>query len=165
MANFLLRNPLNPSKVVSLGITYTQLIDVNDRAREHIWVVEIATSETTVSGLPIPPEIIHLTNFESMDEEIKEAVERISAKINWEPLANDTRAPLVDEVFPSTYITSIYSDVKFKLIDLQPTAGIDLTSIQVFINDINVSPDLIVEGDEYGCDVTWRPRIRVLETV
>lgn len=165
MANFLLRNPLNPSKLVNLGITYSQLVNVKDRERELIWVIEIATTETTVSGLAIPPEIIHLTSLESMDDEIREAVERISAKINWEPLVADTRAPLIEEVSPSTYVTSIYSDVMFKLIDLQPSAGIDLTSIQVFVNDIDVSSDLIIEGDEYGCDVTWRPRIRVYETV
>jgi len=99
-----------------------------------------------------------------MDDEIKEAVERISAKINWEPLEADTRPPIVDEITPSTYIASIHSDVKVKLIDLQPSAGIDLNSIRLFINDIEVSPDMIIEGDEYGCDVSWRPRIIVYDT-
>ena len=107
MANFLLRNPLNPGKVVSLGITYTQLVDVNDKQRELLWVVEIATDETTVSGLSIAPEIIHLTNLDSMDEEIKAAVERISAKINWEPLEADGCPPIVEEISPSTYISTI----------------------------------------------------------
>jgi hypothetical protein len=99
-----------------------------------------------------------------MDDEIKEAVERISAKINWEPLEADTRAPIVEEIYPSTYNASINSIVQFKLIDLQPSAGIDLSSIQLFINDIEVSPDMVVEGDEYGCNVSWRPRIVVYDT-
>jgi hypothetical protein len=164
MAEFLVRNPLNPSKAVSFGITYRQIVDVNDRTRELIWVLEIATDETTVSGLAISPEIIHLTSLDNMDEVIRGAVERISAKIDWEPLSDDTRAPIVDEVSPSTYFASIYDNVKFKLIDLDPSAGIDLENIQVFINDIEVSPDLIINGDEYGCEVEWRPTIRVFDT-
>jgi hypothetical protein len=164
MASFLLRNPLNPGKVVSLGITYTQVIDVKDKTRELLWVVEIATNETTVSGVAISPEIIHLIDLDSMDAEIKEAVERISAKINWEPLSEDTRAPIIEEISPSTYTAAITSAVSFGLIDLQPSAGIDLSSIQLFINDIEVSPDMIIEGDEYGCNVSWRPRIIVYDT-
>lgn len=164
MASFLLRNPLNPSKLVSLGITYNQVVDTNDKQRELLWVIEIATDETTVSGLAIPPEIIHLTNLDSMDLEIREAVERISAKINWEPLEADTRAPIVEEISPSTYIAPITSAVSFGLIDLQPSAGIDLSSIKLFINEIEVSPDMIIEGDEYGCNVSWRPRIIVYDT-
>lgn len=164
MAEFLVRNPLNPSKAVSFGITYRQIVDVNDKTRELIWVLEIATDETTASGLAIPHEIIHLTNLEDMDAAIKGAVERISAKINWEPLSEDTRAPIVDEIYPSTYFASIYDNVKFKLIDLNPSAGIDLGNIQLLINDIDVSSDLIITGDEYGCEVEWRPAIRVFDT-
>lgn len=163
MAQFLVRNPLNPSKAVSFGITYRQLVDVNDRSRELIWVLEIATDETTVSGLPIQHEFIHLTNLNDMDDAVKAAVERISAQINWQPLSPDTRAPIIEEVSPSTYIAEMYDNIKFKLIDLNPSAGIDLSSIQVLINEIDVSSELLINGDEYGCYVEWRPKIRVFD--
>jgi hypothetical protein len=164
MAQFLVRNPLNPSKAVSLGITYRQLIDVNTKDGELIWVIELATDETTVSGLAIPHEFIYATSFDKIDDEIEKAVAKISSQINWEPLLEDTREPIVDDVYPSTYIASIYDSVRLKLIDLQPSAGIDFSSIKMIINDIDVSDDLIITGDEYDCQVEWRPAIRVFDT-
>jgi hypothetical protein len=163
MAQFLVRNPLNPSKAISCGITYRQLVDYNTRDGELIWVVEIATDETTVSGLAITPQIIYLTNFDTLDEEIEKAVAKISSQINWEPLLPDTREPIVEEVSPTEYNVSIYENVKFKLIDLQPSAGIDLNNIKMFINDIDVSNDLLITGDEYECSIEWRPPVRVFD--
>jgi hypothetical protein len=164
MAQFLVRNPLNPSKAISLGITYRQLIDVNTKDGELIWVIELATDETTVSGLAIPHEFIYTTSFDKIDDEIEKAVAKISSQINWEPLLEDTREPIVEDVYPSTYIASIYDSVRLKLIDLQPSAGIDFSSIRMIINDIDVSTDLIITGDEYDCQVEWRPAIRVFDT-
>ena len=164
MAQFLVRNPLNPSKAVSLGITYRQLIDVNSKNGELIWVIELATDETTVSGLAIQHEFIYVTSLDKVDDEIEKAVAKISSKINWEPLVEDTRAPIVDSIHPSTYITSIYDSVKLKLIDLQPSAGIDFSSVEMLVNDMDVSADLIITGDEYECQVEWRPAIRVFDT-
>jgi hypothetical protein len=164
MAQFLVRNPLNPSKAVSLGITYTQLIDVNSKDGELVWVIELATDETTVSGLAIPHEFIYTTSFDKVDDEIENAVAKISSQINWAPLVEDTRAPIVDSIYPSTYIASIYDSIKLKLIDLQPSAGIDFSSVEMLINDMDVSADLIITGDEYECQVEWRPAIRVFDT-
>jgi hypothetical protein len=47
--------------------------------------------------------------------------------------------------------------------DLNPSAGIDLNSIKVLINEIDVSSELLINGDEYGCVVEWRPKIRVFD--
>jgi len=164
MATFLLRNPLNPYKVVNVGITYKQLVDVNDDQRELIWVIELAINELTASGTKIPPEILHIRNFDTLDEEIKHAVERLSSKINWEPLSEDTRPPIVEEIYPHSYVASIYDDVKIKLVDLLPSAGIDLSSIKVFINDIDVSSELMINGHEYECELIWRPKLRIFDT-
>lgn len=164
MANFILRNPLNLSKAVSVGITYKQIVDTNDDERELIWVVELATDELTVSGTKIPPEILHIRRFDSLDEEIRRGVERLAAKIDWTPLAADIRAPIIDEIYPDSYIASIYDDVRFKIIDPAPAAGIDLASVKVFINDIDVSNELMFVGNAYECEVIWRPSIRVFDT-
>ena len=164
MAQFLVRNPRNPSKAVSFGVTYRQLLDVNSKDGELVWVVEIATAETTSSGLAIPPSFINVTSFDKIDDEVEKAVAKISSQINWEPLLEDTREPIVEDVYPSTYIASIYDSVKLKLIDLQPSAGIDFSSVKMIINDIDVSADLIITGDEYDCQVEWRPAIRVFDT-
>jgi hypothetical protein len=164
MAQFLVRNPRNPSKAVSFGVTYRQLVDVNSKDGELVWVVEIATAETTSSGLAIPPYFINVTSFDKINDEVEKAIEKIAAQINWEPLLDDVRAPLVDSVYPSTHIASIYDNIRINLIDLHPSTGIDFSSVKMIINDIDVSTDLIITGDEYDCQVEWRPAIRVFDT-
>jgi len=161
MAYFLVRNSMNPSKAVKFGITYRQLVDINDQNGELIWVIEVATDEPTVSGEDIPPYFINLTSLDDLDEEIEKAIGIISEQIDWEPLLDDTRAPFVDSVYPDTYIAKIHSSVIATIKDLHPATGIDANSIQVFVNDVNVTSDLIIRGDEFEYEVEWRPFSRV----
>ena len=164
MAQFLVRNPRNPSKAVSFGVTYTQLIDINSKDGELVWVVEIATDETNISGTAIPHEFIHVANLDTLDDGVEKAIAKISSQINWEPLQEDARGPIIESVYPSAYFVDIYDNVKINLVDFQPSAGIDFSSIKMIINDIDVSADLIITGDEYDCQVEWRPAIRVFDT-
>ena len=153
MAYFTVRNSQNPGKAVTLGITYRQLVDKNSQDGEAIWVLEVATDEphVTTSGT-IPPYFINLTSTDDVDEEIDKAVVALSSQIDWSPLSPDTRAPFVDSVSPST-------------LDLHPSAGIDINSIEMTVNDIDVTSDLIITGEEFDYDVEWCPPSRIYEQV
>jgi len=162
MAEFIVRNSMNPHKAVKFGITYRQLVDKNKDDGELMWVLEVATDEpdATTSGV-IPPYFVTLVDLDDMDEEIEKAVVAISEKIDWLPLHEDVRPPFVDSVYPDTYIAKIHSNVKINIKDLHPSAGIDINSIRMFINDIEVTPDLLFTGDEFDYKVEWRPPTRV----
>ncbi len=162
MAQFLLRNSLNPQKVVRCGITFTQTVPKGGEG-EPIWVVEVATDEPHKDGGDIPPEFINLTTLDNLDQEVEVAVEIISAKIDWTPLEEDVRAPLVESCSPSEYEASIDSTIKIVIKDLLPAAGIDIDSIQMIINDVDVTGDLEISGDPYEYTVKWIPFMRVLE--
>jgi len=162
MATFFVRHSMNPSKAVTFGITYKQLIDKNSSDGELIWLLEIATDELDkdTNGI-IPPRFINLINFEDMDEVIEDAISELAKRIDWGELASDTRAPFVDSVIPSAYTARIHDNVIFRVKDLQPSVGIDINSIQMLINDVDVSSDLRISGDEFEYQIEWRPPSRI----
>ena len=163
MAQFLIRDSLNPQKVVNCGITFEQ-VTPRDYEGEPIWVVELATDEPHKNGGAIPPEYINLTSLDNLDLEIEKAVENISDQIDWTPLEEDTRAPLVDSVYPTTYEVTMDAFIEMIIKDLLPSAGIDIDSIQMTINDFDVTDDLTITGDPYEYKLVWKPPIRVYES-
>ena len=60
MAQFLIRNSLNPQKVIKCGITFEQITPKSYEG-EGLWVVELATDELHKNGGNIPPEFINVT--------------------------------------------------------------------------------------------------------
>lgn len=164
MAYFTVRHSLNPSKVIRIGITYRKIVAKADQDGELIWVLEVATDEPDINGDEIQPYFIHLTDELDMDDEIKKAVAYISNQVDWEPLADDGRAPYVDSVDPSTYIADIWSNVVFNLKEIFPSAGIDQSSIKMFVNDEEVTDDLVITGDVYDYTITWSPPGRLFVT-
>ena len=160
MAQFLVRNSLNPQKVIKCGITFEQLAP-KDNEGDLIWIVEIATDEPHKDGGNINPEFINLTSLDNLDEEIKKAVKTISAKVDWTPLESDLRAPVVEECYPSNYEVGIESYVKIILKELLPSAGIDMDSIQMTINDFDVTSELEIVGDPYEYTIKWNPFMKV----
>lgn len=165
MAYFQVRNSLNPSKVIVCGITYKQIAP-KDNKGEAIWVIEVATDEphVTTSGV-IPPHYITVTEELDLDLEIEKAVAEISKQVDWAPLAADTRPPFVNSVHPDTYIQQMQENVIVGIIDLHPSLGIDIDSIEMTVNDIDVTNDLRITGDEFEYQVEWRPPSRVYSQV
>jgi len=160
MAQFLIRNSLNPQKVIKCGITFEQITPKSYEG-EGLWVVELATDELHKDGGSIPPTYINLTSLDNLDEEIEKAVETISEKIDWTLLEIDVRSPFVESCYPSDYEIDIESNIEIILKDLLPAAGIDINSITMTINDFDVTSQLVVTGDPYEYILKWKPFIRV----
>jgi hypothetical protein len=162
MAQFLLRNSLNPNKAVKCGITFRQVVP-KEGDGEAIWLVEIATNEPDVSGNSIPPEYVNVRSLTYLGEEIKEAVENIAAKIDWTPLIDDTRVPYVDSIRPSDYEVELETSIEIVLKEILPAAGIDIDSIIMTVNGFDVTDELEITGDPYEYKVIWNPTMRVTE--
>ena len=164
MAEYILRNSLNPDKVVECAITFRKLTNKGGEG-EPIWLVQIATMEQHKNGGNIRPVFINLSSFNNLDLEIREATERIASQVDWGVLKEDTRAPLVSIVEPSTDMesVSIMSNVIFDIEDMLPAAGVDVDSIKVSVNSIDVTNELEITGDPYKYMVKWKPFKRVQE--
>jgi hypothetical protein len=162
MATFLVRNSLNPRKVIEVGITYNQVTPKGNYG-DAIWVIELATSEPSTTSGTIPPVYINNISSTHLDEEIRKAIGVIAAQVDWSPFDEDTREPIVEYVSPATYEVPIDSVLEMEIKDLLPSAGIDLDSIELTINDLDVSDELEITGDPYRYKIKWDTYLRVLE--
>ncbi len=164
MAEFLIRSSLNPNKVVKLGITFRQVVPKNNDG-DHIWIVELNTNEPDKDGNGMVPSYIRLTDLSNLDKEIKKAASVIAKKIDWSPVLEDSRPPYIISVTPSEYLVDIDSFISVSIKESLPSAGIDLSSIKMTINDIDVTSDLIITGDPYEYNVKWIPPYIVRESI
>jgi len=162
MAEYLLRNSLNVNKVVKCTITFRQMVNKGDSG-EPVWLVEIGTTEPHKDGGNISPIFIHYTSDINLDEAVKEATEQLALQVDWEPTDEDIRPPFVVYSSPIENVVSIYSNVVVDIKDIFPAAGIDPDSIEVIVNDMDVTNEIQLNGDPYEYRVIWDPKIRVLE--
>ena len=164
MAEYIIRNSLNPDKVVKCSITFRKIANKDDRA-EPIWLVHIATDEPHKNGGNIVPVFIHLATLNNLSLEINQATEKIAAQIDWGILKEDNRAPLVSVVEPLGNMeeVNITSNMIFDIEDLLPAAGVDVGSIKVSVNNMDVTNEIETTGDPYKYRVVWKPFKRVLD--
>lgn len=165
MAEYILRNSLNPDKVVKCSITFRKITN-KDMMGEPVWLVQIATKEPHKAGGIIVPVFIHLASLKNLNLEIDRATEKIAAQVDWGTLREDLRPPiisLVDPVENGMANVDIMSNVVFDVEDLLPAAGIDINSIRVSVNGIDVTEQIDITGDPYQYRVIWKPFKRVLD--
>ena len=165
MAEYIIRNSLNPDKVVECSITFRKLTNKYMEG-EPIWLVHIATTEPHKNGGDITPSFIHLANLKNLGLEIDRATEKIAAQVDWGELREDLRPPIVSLVDPienGMVNVGITSKVVFDIEDILPAAGIDIDSIKVSVNGMDVTEELDITGDAYQYRVTWSPFKRVLD--
>jgi hypothetical protein len=159
VAEFIVRNSLNPYKAVKFGVTTRQVIPKENEG-EALWVVEIATNEPTISGSVIPPVYINLRTLDDLDKEIQNATAIISSQIDWTPLIEDSTSPFVVSVSPEDSVVDIESSVEFLIKDNLPSSGLDLSSIKMTVNDFDVTSELEFSGDGYEQKIKWKPYLR-----
>ena len=168
MAEFYVRNSLNYEKSVKFNITLRYFVIVGMRG-DHKWVLEIGTTYLDINGNSILPQNIHMTSLDNIDSIVEDAVSKMCSVIDWSPLVADRRAPYISSTSPSNGATnvSIYSNVICNIMDVLPSAGIDISDIQVVLNngttDFDITNELNITGDPYKYEVTWAPQIRVCD--
>lgn len=162
MAEFIVRNSLNPYKAVKFGITTRQVVPKENKG-EALWVVEIATNEPTISGAVIPPVYINLRTLDDLDDEIQKATATISSQINWTPLIEDNTPPFVVSASPEDGVVGIESSVEFVIKDTLPSSGLDLSTIKMTVNGFDVTSELEFSGDVYEQKIKWKPYLRYYE--
>ena len=163
MATYTIRNTLNSIKVVSCTISFRRIVN-KDEDGEPVWLVEINTMEPHKNGGIIPTEFIHSVSTSNLDIEIKKVTEHISSQIDWEPLSTDVGSPAIINSSPNNNsVVDINSDVWFDIKESLPAAGIDINSLKMFVNDIDVTNQLDVDGDPYMYRIRWKPAMRVYD--
>ena len=161
MAQVIVKNSLNPHKVVKVGISFIQVVSKGVSKGDSIWVVEIGTTELDINGNKIPPYYIDNLSLERLDHEINKGVSYVCSKIDWGELLEDKDPPLIRDVLPRQYIVDMMNSVEFTVKEREPSSGIDRSSITVEVNGIDVSDEIGVYGNVFEYRVIWHPKLKV----
>lgn len=163
MADYLLRNSLNPGKVVKCTITFRQIVNKGESG-EPVWLVEIGTLEPHKDGGSIPAVFIHYVYSDNLDEAIRNSTSVIAEQVDWEIDVADMRPPFVTYKYPiEASEADIHSDVIIDIVDILPAAGIDKDSIRITVNELDVSNEIDVFGDPFNYRIKWSPKIRIMD--
>jgi len=164
LADFIVRNSLNPYKSVRFSITLQQQV-LKGSEGEPIWTAEINTLEPAAIGGQLKSKYLHLRTLENLDKEIEKAVSELCDQIDWSPLLSDRRAPYVDSYSPlEDSGVDIDSSVELVIKESLPAAGIDVDSISVTFDDVDITDEITITGDPYEYTVKWKPSTIVYET-
>ena len=167
MAEFYVMNSLNYSKAVKFNITL-RYVGVKSGDGAYTWVLEIGTTYPDASGDSISSKKIHNISAENLDEIIEDALADLCVQIDWSPLVRDKEAPYVESASPTGSGVNLYSDVLITLKDILPSAGIDLSSIKITLNnsmtDFDITSEVVTEGDPYEYNLKWSPVLRIRST-
>lgn len=169
MAEFYVHNSLNPNKVVKFNITLRYFVIKGERG-EYMWTLEIGTTHLDINGDAISPARTHNISAEDINGVIENSVAILCAQVDWTPLMVDRYAPHVDETSPinGTTDVSLGADVIITLKDILPSAGIDLSSMKIILNngvqDFDITSEVSTEGDPYEYVLRWSPSMRIQST-
>jgi hypothetical protein len=164
LADFIVRNSLNPYKSVRFSITLQQQVLKGSEA-EPIWTAEINTLEPAATGDKLKSKFIHLRTLENLDKEIEKAVSELCDQIDWSPLLSDRRAPYVHSCSPAAGSSvDIDSSIELIIKESLPAAGIDVDSISVTFDDMDITDEITIKGDPYEYTVKWKPSTIIYET-
>lgn len=165
MAHIYVKNSLSNLKAAKVDLNLPMFV-TTDSNGEPIWVLEVATTYPSVSGTRIRPSYINkVTSFEELDSAVAEAVSEIASQIDWLPLVDDTDAPYIDDYRPEGSNVSIGSNVFIGIREDAPTAGIDLSEMEVTIDNGEVEFDITseceVDGNPFEYFLKWAPPDRI----
>lgn len=164
MVVFYLRNSLAPDdKIVPVTISLTldpvkpyqgvDFPDMEDPEGDSIWLLVVAPPRDEVdkdTGLPIPPEIINIVSEDTVHEEIEAAMGRIGARVEWPSLLADVQPPKLASLSPAQNASdvSIFSDIIYRIVEPLPAAGLDLSTLNIKLNDLPIVTSGVAESGE-----------------
>jgi len=159
MAHIFVKNSLNTSKAAKVDINFPIFVTTNSDG-DPIWVLETATTYPSASGTDILPAYINkATAFDNLDEAVAETVSEIASQIDWLPLVEDDEPPYITEVRPIGENVSIASNIYIDMQEDAPSAGINLSDVEVILNngstDFDITDECIIAGNPFSYNIHW----------
>lgn len=154
-------NPNSSSGARTLHVNLDSIVPLGELG-DHKYVFSIRTLYKDKEGNSIVPIYVHTTASGFWDA-IPDAISSICDQMDWGIIQVDTVKPYVSYYSPTGDEVSLFSSVVVKLKDDYPSAGIDMGSIKMYINDIDVTSEVAVNGTYKDIKLVWNPNKRILK--
>jgi len=167
MSELFVRHSLNSKKAIKIFVSFRYFVSKSSSG-DHIWTLELGTSELDLNGKKINPVRINDINVEFLDDLLGESIALIAAQIDWSPLEEDKEYPILTSILPSGDNVSIGSNIVIKINDELPTSGIDLSELNILLDigdtKFDITSEFKIIGDPYEYILEWAPKLRVNNT-
>jgi len=167
MADLYIRHSLNNKKTIKVVVAFRYFVDKNSRG-DHIWTIELGTVFKDKDGKSIEPIRINGISAKTLDEVIKNAAAEIARQVDWSPLAEDIYTPKLTNVSPIGTDVSLGSSIVIDIHDDAPSSGLDLSELNIILNngrvDFDITSEVKITGDPYHYNLYWNPKLRIRNT-
>ncbi len=177
MAEVIVKSSLNPHKAVRFNISLKKFHARLGNAEEKYYL-EVGTTHSGIflegdhvtysgtEGVKIRPYYLDKTNNINTDKEISNILGYLSSYIDWENIYEDKKSPYVASMSPIGEDVSLYANINLKIVDDIPTTGIDLSEIEVILDngtvEFDITSEVSINGDPFMYDLFWQPKLRVI---
>ena len=162
MAEILVKHTLNPRKAIKFNLNLSRYA-LKETEGDIVWLLEIGTTEPSITGGKIPPKFIHKVTEANIELEINKAVADMCSLVDWQDFDIDRYSPIISKFNPLGLNVPITSKVEFTIVEEAPSSGIDLSGMTVVLNngavDFDITSEVIIQGDPYEYNIQWVPTI------
>jgi hypothetical protein len=146
-------SPNGPRLAVTIDILHQDVQHTSDG--ELIYLLQFTHNVPNID----PVVLIDVTES-NIQKEIKKGLTLIASQLDWGDLKTDTKSPKIDSIYPTPnkVNVSIGSTVSIKLIDKFPTSLIDVSSIKLLVNSIDITSELQIKDLDQSVSIYWEPK-------
>ena len=155
-------NPNSDNGIITIHVNLDSIVPLGELG-DHKYVFSIATLYKDKNGDSIKPIYVHNVAINGFWNALPKAIESICDQVDWGSINIDRTKPYVSYYGPSGNTASLFSSVVVRLKDDYPSMGIDMDSIKMYINDMEVTDDLIINGVYKDIKLIWNPKKRVVK--
>jgi hypothetical protein len=155
-------NPNSSSGARTLRVSLDSIVPLGEFG-DHKYVFSIYTLYKDKDDKNIKPVYVHTTAINGFWEALPKAISSICDQMDWGSIQVDTEKPYVNYYGPTGDEVSLFSSIVVGVKDDYPSAGIDTSSIKMYINDIDVTADMSIDGTYKDIKLVWNPNKRILK--
>lgn len=147
-------------KRVPVTVDLVQVADPNKGDGEVFYILTLTTQNLDKNKQAIAPIILNLTSTEDLSGEIEKGLGLLAEKIDWGILESDNHKPIITKVYPTNgqKNVSYSSNVSITVKDPFPMSGLDVSSIKLTANGIDITNELQFTGNINEAKIIWAPK-------
>lgn len=151
------KNPNGKRVPVNVIVEQVDLVATNDG--EVVYIVSLHTGAIGINGEQVDPIFINDVTKTTFFEELQKALTELAEKIDWGILEQDNLEPKITYIYPKDgdIDIPISSNVYITLIDPFPASLIDISTLQLKVNNIDITNTLKIREKSNEVKIEWNP--------
>lgn len=165
MAHIFVKNSLSELKAVLVDVNFPKYV-LPDSKGDSLYLLEVGTTYPSISGSRVAPIYVNGCNgYRTLDEAVDDSVSKLMSPIDWGTLTTDVSKPYTTDIRPVGPEVSLNSNIFIDIVDDIPSAGIDLSDLQIILTtdevEFDITSECVLKGTPFSYNIHWEPKLRL----